>query len=753
MIIRRIKIEGFRAFNQPRTFDFADDIVIITGPNGRGKTSLLDAILWTFTGSVTRLVNEEDKGKKTPPQSPLISLYSRDGKARVELDLYDASKEEIITIIRSLQRKSGGNSKRTDEERSRLQVRVADASENSPRRVLENDEAESWLVNTLWPEAKYAEDSSQALVRTLTRSIYLQQDRVRQFVEMDQSEDRFRAISELVGAGRIDDLRDELRSDRSSRQRELREWEEELNDLKSSIEDLKKEYEDIGSVEGKSLDQLQLDWSAWWDTADSLGVERDSPALDASNAETALDEAVKQLSKQRREVSNRRDDVQNFLADVRDHENDPDLPDLDELERELENARDTQSELEQQLEDARKQAAERRKHQTQKRERDEELASLATLASRYLEGQCPVCQQEHSVEETRAHLRELQQAVSDPEAPAGEEDNDIDILTEKLEKARSTFAEKEKAYESASQQHDRHDRWLSRRNKRLTELDVLDDNENPDSLSNGVIENLLVQHISSLEDQLDAIRTHVEAGEELAVDMADLERETRRKEIEETLEEKSEQRARQSEAIASLQSTINVAAELISGLEQASIKVISKKVKEVRPLLRKIYSKVDPHPTFRKIRLGSQYFYQKGRVNSLVEAPEDPEIETAVDPFDFMSSSQVNVVALSIFLALNLGLKTIPLNTVILDDPLQSLDDINLLGFVDLLRRIRDNGSRQILISTHDSRLAALLKRKLRPVKESQETRIINFVDWNREGPVTESRSLETSDPRRLVTA
>ena len=31
MIIRSIKIEGFRACNQPRTFDFADDIVI----NGR----------------------------------------------------------------------------------------------------------------------------------------------------------------------------------------------------------------------------------------------------------------------------------------------------------------------------------------------------------------------------------------------------------------------------------------------------------------------------------------------------------------------------------------------------------------------------------------------------------------------------------------------------------------------------------------------------------------------------------------------
>lgn len=752
MIIRRIKIEGFRAFNQRRTFDFADDVVIFTGPNGRGKTSLLDAILWAFTGSVERLMNE-DTGREDPPQSPLISLYSREGKARVELDLFDTSSETSITIIRSLQRQPHEDAEGTAAERSRLQVRVQEASEDSQCRVLENKEADSWLVNTLWSEAKYADDSSQALVRALTRSIYLQQDRVRQFVEMDQSHDRFRAISELVGAGRIDNLRDELRSGRSSRQRDLRTLETELKQLKKAIADLEQEYEDIGPTKGKSLDQLKRDWSAWWDTARSFGVDRDPPALDASDAGTALDEAVKQLSNRRRGVSNRRDDIREFLAHLRDHEDPPDLPDLDELESELRYLQDTQSQLEQQLEDARKQAAEHRKRQTQERERDEELAALATIASRHIEGRCPVCQQEHSIEETRTHLHELQQAVSDPEAPAEKGGNDVDKLTEELATVRSTFAEKEKVYESARQQEDRHDRWLSRRNERLAGLDVLDEDETPDSLSNESIKGILVKHDSYLEDKVDAIHIHIEAGEELAVDMAGIERETRRMEIQQMLSEKSEECDFQAEKVTKLKTTIGEAASLISALQNASIDVISTKLNEVRPLLRRIYSKVDPHPMFREIWLRSQYRHQKGRVNSFVEAPEDPNIDGSVDPFDFMSSSQVNVVALSIFLAMNLGLKTIPVDTIILDDPLQSLDDINLLGFVDLLRRIRDDGSRQILISTHDPRLATLLERKLRPVKASQDTRIVNFVDWNRDGPVTESRSLEASEPRRFVTA
>jgi hypothetical protein len=41
-----------------------------------------------------------------------------------------------------------------------------------------------------------------------------------------------------------------------------------------------------------------------------------------------------------------------------------------------------------------------------------------------------------------------------------------------------------------------------------------------------------------------------------------------------------------------------------------------------------------------------------------------------------------------------------PLESAILDDPLSSLDDINLLGLIDLLRRTKDQ--RQLFVSTHE---------------------------------------------------
>ena len=71
-----------------------------------------------------------------------------------------------------------------------------------------------------------------------------------------------------------------------------------------------------------------------------------------------------------------------------------------------------------------------------------------------------------------------------------------------------------------------------------------------------------------------------------------------------------------------------------------------------------------------------------------------------------------------------------------LDDPLQSLDDVNLLGLVDTLRRTK--ALRQLVVSTHDRRFTNLLQRKLRPVGNDGLSRIFSFSDWSEEGPVVE---------------
>ena len=99
---------------------------------------------------------------------------------------------------------------------------------------------------------------------------------------------------------------------------------------------------------------------------------------------------------------------------------------------------------------------------------------------------------------------------------------------------------------------------------------------------------------------------------------------------------------------------------------------------------------------------------------------------------------------------LNLGIPTLPLRLAILDDPLQSLDDLNLLGLVDLLKRTREH--RQLMISTHDVRFASLLERKLRPVDDFHRTIRVDLGGWTSEGPiVTQHDIARDPEPMRLA--
>jgi ABC-type lipoprotein export system ATPase subunit len=83
----------------------------------------------------------------------------------------------------------------------------------------------------------------------------------------------------------------------------------------------------------------------------------------------------------------------------------------------------------------------------------------------------------------------------------------------------------------------------------------------------------------------------------------------------------------------------------------------------------------------------------------------------------------------------------VPMSAALLDDPLQSLDNVNLLGLIDLLRQIRPE--RQLVVTTHDTHFGDLLERKLRPL-EGQRTVRIDLTGWSRSGPVVHQRRIES---------
>jgi exonuclease SbcC len=94
-----------------------------------------------------------------------------------------------------------------------------------------------------------------------------------------------------------------------------------------------------------------------------------------------------------------------------------------------------------------------------------------------------------------------------------------------------------------------------------------------------------------------------------------------------------------------------------------------------------------------------------------------------------MSTGQRAAFALSLFLAMNARLQSGP-PILLFDDPVAHVDDINVLSFLDHLRDIAINGSRQIFFATADSKLAGLFRHKFRFLG-SEDFREVNLVRDN----------------------
>ncbi|KQA26051.1 hypothetical protein AAY53_12180 [Vibrio metoecus] len=87
-----------------------------------------------------------------------------------------------------------------------------------------------------------------------------------------------------------------------------------------------------------------------------------------------------------------------------------------------------------------------------------------------------------------------------------------------------------------------------------------------------------------------------------------------------------------------------------------------------------------------------------------------------ISPMLYFSAAQLNILSLSVFLANALHATDksgAPLDVIMIDDPIQSMDSINVLATIDLLRNVSERFNKQIIISTHDENFFGLLKRKI----------------------------------------
>ena len=83
-------------------------------------------------------------------------------------------------------------------------------------------------------------------------------------------------------------------------------------------------------------------------------------------------------------------------------------------------------------------------------------------------------------------------------------------------------------------------------------------------------------------------------------------------------------------------------------------------------------------------------------------------------PGAMLSAGNLNTAALTLFIALHLSVAG-ELPWLILDDPVQSMDDVHIAHFAALLRTLSKEHGRQIMIAVHDRQLFEYLKLGAQP--------------------------------------
>jgi DNA repair protein SbcC/Rad50 len=95
-------------------------------------------------------------------------------------------------------------------------------------------------------------------------------------------------------------------------------------------------------------------------------------------------------------------------------------------------------------------------------------------------------------------------------------------------------------------------------------------------------------------------------------------------------------------------------------------------------------------------------------------------------PGAMLSAGNLNTAALTLFISLHLTVAE-QLPWLILDDPVQSMDDVHIAHFAALLRTLSKQHRRQIIIAVHDRQLFEYLKLELSPAFEGDSLRTIEL--------------------------
>lgn len=688
VVFEHIAIEAFRGFNSQVDFDLDASVVVVHGPNGMGKTSLFDAIQWLLLGELPRVAS----ARLRSTEEHIVNAYRPGDMAKVAARV--RLRDKVVNLTRV------GN-------RSSSTLAWSEAG-STP---LFGDDAEAAL------ETSFSASEQMDLRTSLTACGLVQQDAAR-LVLQAKPRDRFAIFSQLLGLSDLEKFEDWTQARARQASRLMAEASQAL----------------LVAERGATLARDQLNRA--------LEVAAQRPAVETVLQK--LSEVVRTASLLRLATPATRDDAVAVTAAAQRHATElgalatmlvpiidaqavaPAQQDLEESLSRAEAEVEASSEL---MATRRSALVPARSSLSAARNAQEGLARMAAAVLPHLTGSdCPVCGQAIVIDEIRRHLQELtgdDGAVSALSASVDDLDSEVRSLETRLGAAQA-HASGLRAQLQQAKSREQEVRLFRERLDLLQSSEVIGLEKRPEPNR----ELLAWLHSARSEATLLA---GVAQEFIAALDASGGVEEARATQALST----AEANARNLELSKRQAETANQQASLLQAAASAArLDVVRSEFARLSPVAQDVFSRLDPHPTFTELELETDVLRSASTATARVR---DVQQDVAADPMVIFSAAQANIAAISYLVALNWTTASrVPI--LMLDDPLQAMDDINVLGFADLCRHLRLE--RQVIVSTHERRFAQLLERKLTPRDGRDRTVVHEFVGWERSGPLVKERSI-----------
>jgi chromosome segregation protein len=304
------------------------------------------------------------------------------------------------------------------------------------------------------------------------------------------------------------------------------------------------------------------------------------------------------------------------------------------------------------------------------------------------DGHCPLCAAAHSSEEFAAGLAKARARLDALGAGISAAEEDLASVTRAAAPAREEVL----TLESTIAVFEAQRRGLHQREQAHIEL-----------FDRYQLDHALANDLSGLERQAEGERNRLI---DLERAILTLDASLSVQQIENVEEQVRDLRAdvdRASDATARAQRAAAQAKTLERGVRRVAGEIIDERLALISPLLNELYQRLRPHVEWRSIKYGI-----RGDVRRLLSL----RVGNNLNPQFVFSSGQRRAAGLAFLLSVHLARSWCRWNTLILDDPVQHIDDYRALNLVEILSALRLS-DRQIVCAVEDRSLAELLCRRL----------------------------------------